>query len=302
MSLSDEIVSLKEEKNAIILAHNYQVAEIQDVADFVGDSLELSRKAVSADARIILFCGVDFMAETAKILNPNKKVLVPDSGARCPMAEMLRIGDLKRAKEENPDAEVVLYVNTLAEAKAECDCVCTSANADRIVNAMDSDTVIFGPDQNLAFYVEQRSDKKLVVVPPKGMCVTHHGMTLSDLMDAKKKHPDAEVVAHPECLPEVQQAADKLASTSGMLRYCKQSDAKEFIIGTEIGMLYPLQKENPTKKFYPLSEDAICSNMKKNTLEKAYLALKNESNQTLVEEGIIKKSQRPIQRMLDLSV
>lgn len=301
MSLKDDILKLKKEKNAVILAHNYQVPEIQDVADFVGDSLELARAATKVDAKIILFCGVDFMAETAKILNPEKKVIVPDKDARCPMAEMLKIDLLKKLKKENPSAEVVLYVNTKAEAKAECDCVCTSANADKIVNAMKSDTVIFGPDQNLSYYVQKRTKKKIITVPENGMCITHHLITLADLMEAKEKHPKAIVVVHPECIPEIQEAADAIASTAGILRYCKESKAKEFIIGTENGMLYRLEKEIPGKKFYPLAKDAICVNMKKNTLEKAFIALRDEKPETKVSKDIASRAEKAIQRMLDLS-
>jgi len=301
MNLSKEILDLKKEKNAVILAHNYQVPEIQDVADFVGDSLELARAATSVDADIILFCGVDFMAETAKILNPEKKVTVPDKSACCPMAEMLKLDYLKKLKKENPAADVVLYVNTKAEAKAECDCVCTSANAEKIVNAMESDTVIFGPDQNLAYYVKKRTDKEIIVAPPTGMCITHYMMTMADLMDAKLKHPNAEVVVHPECIPEIQDVADAIKSTSGMLRYCKELKSKEFIIGTEVGMLYKMSKEMPNKKFYPLSKDAICKNMKKNSLEKAFKALKSGGPEIDVPKDIQLRAKTAIDRMLELS-
>ncbi len=301
MTLSEKVLVLKEEKNAVILAHNYQVPEIQDVADFVGDSLELARRAKQTDADIILFCGVDFMAETAKILNPEKKVIVPDPDAHCPMAGMLKLGYLRELKRRHPDAAVVLYVNTKASEKAECDCICTSANADSIVNAMESDKVIFGPDQNLAYYVKKRTDKEIVVAPPNGMCLTHHGMTMTNLISAKEVHPEAKVVVHPECIPEIQESVDKIASTSGILRYCRDSDAREFIIGTENGMLYRLRKEIPKKRFYPLSKDAICQNMKKNTLEKVFLALQKEAPEIIVPEEIRLRAERAIQRMLELS-
>jgi quinolinate synthase len=217
------------------------------------------------------------------------------------MADMLKIEDLRKVKEENPDAEVVLYVNTKAESKAECDCVCTSANADKIVNAMDSDTVVFGPDQNLAYYVKKRTDKKIVVVPETGMCITHHQMNVSDLMDAKEKHPEALSIVHPEVIPELQEAADAIGSTSGIMRYCKERDANEFIIGTEIGMLYRLEKEIPGKKFYPLKEDSICQNMKKNTIDGVLKALTNMSPEISVPQEIIEKSGKAIRRMIDLS-
>lgn len=301
MPLKEDILRLKKEKNAVILAHNYQVPEIQEVADFVGDSLELAQKAAQTDADIILFCGVDFMAETAKILNPEKKVIIPDKNACCPMAEMLKIDDLRKAKKANPGAKVVLYVNTKADAKAECDCVCTSANADKIVNLMGSDTVIFGPDQNLSYYVQKRSTKKIITVPANGMCITHHAMTMANLMKAKEMHPKALVVVHPECIPEIQEKADAIASTAGILRYCKESKDKEFIIGTENGMLYRLEKEVPGKRFCPLSEDAICVNMKKNTLQKAYDALRSEKPEVTMPEKTRIVAEGAIRRMLELS-
>jgi quinolinate synthase len=263
--------------------------------------LELAQKAARTDADIILFCGVDFMAETAKILSPNKKVLVPDLGARCPMAQMLDYNYLMKVSKENPDAKIVLYVNTRAIEKSVADCVCTSANADRIVNAMTSKTVIFGPDKNLAYYVKKRSDKKIIVAPPSGLCPTHHQITMGDLLEAKEKHPDAKVVVHPEVIPELQEAADAIASTSGILRYCKGSDAREFIIGTENGILHRLHKEIPGKEFYPLSETAICPNMKINTLVKMRDALRDEQPEINIPEPIMIKARRAIQRMLDLS-
>lgn len=301
MDIRDEILGLKERKKAVILAHNYQRGEIQDIADFVGDSLELARKAVRTDAEIILFCGVDFMAETAKILNPEKKVLVPDLGAQCPMAQMLDYDYLIKVSKENPSAEIVLYVNTRAIEKSIADCVCTSANADRIVNAMESDTVIFGPDKNLAYYVQKRSEKSVIVAPPSGLCPTHHQINMADLLEAKKEYPNAKVVVHPEVIPELQDAADAIASTSGILRYCMESKAKEFIIGTENGMLHRLRKELPGKNFYPLSDTAICPNMKINTLENMRDALRDERPEVEIPEPIMIKAKRAIERMLELS-
>lgn len=272
----EKIESLRREKNAIILAHNYQRTEVQEIADFVGDSLELARRAVETDADIIVFCGVDFMAETAAILNPDRKVIIPDRGAICPMARMLSHEDLNAEKEKNPDAEVVLYINTLADCKALADCVCTSANAAKVVEAMDSDTVIFGPDHNLAKYVEKRTSKRIIPVPEYGLCPTHHQISIDDLLESKKKHPKAEVVVHPECVPEVQDMADHIASTSGMVRYCKEAKGKEFLIGTEVGLLYRLKKEIPGKRFYPLSKSAVCPQMKMHTLKKVEKALELE--------------------------
>jgi len=300
MDLSSEIRELKEEKNAVILAHNYQISEIQDVADLTGDSLELSRKASETDAEIIVFAGVDFMAQTAKVLSPEKTVLMPSREARCPMACMLEKDDILKAKQQYPDADVVLYVNTLAEHKALADCVCTSANADRVVNAMDSETVVFGPDMNLAYYVEKRTQKKLIRIPEKGYCHAHTHMSLEDLQRAKQQHPEALVVVHPECIPKIQEKADHIASTSGMLKYCRQSPEKEFIIGTETGMLYPLQKQMPGKKFYPLADTAICSDMKKNTMEGIMNALKTGQHEVMLPEEIVTKSQKAIRRMLEL--
>lgn len=301
MGISDKILSLKDEQDAVILAHNYQIPGIQDLADFVGDSLELARKATTVENSVIVFCGVDFMAETAKILNPEKKVLIPTPDACCPMAAMLDIDYLKEVKEENPEAKTVLYVNTRADAKALADCMCTSANADGMVNAMDSKTVIFGPDQNLSYYVSKRTNKELILVPPNGMCITHHKMGLDDLMSAKEEHPEAKVVVHPECIPEVQELADAVGSTSGILRFCKETPAKEVIIGTEEGMIHRLKKEIPNKEFYPLSSDAVCVNMKKNNLQNLHSTLRDLLNEVTVPESIMEKSRKSIECMLDLS-
>jgi len=288
-------------KKFVILAHNYVRAEVQDIADFVGDSLELARRAVETDAEIIVFCGVDFMAETAAILNPDKKVLIPDLGAVCPMAQMLSPEDLKEAKEKYPDAEVVLYINTLADCKALADCVCTSANAPKIVEAMDSDTIIFGPDHNLAKYVEKRTSKRIIPVPEYGLCPTHHQISVDDLLEGKKKHPEAEVVVHPECVLEVQERADHIASTSGMVRYCKGVKGKEFFIGTEVGLLYRLAKECKGKRFYPLSKSAVCPQMKMHTLKKVERALELEKPIVVVQKEIANAARKAIERMLRIS-
>lgn len=301
MDIQKKIQALKQEKNAIILAHNYQVPEIQDIADFVGDSLELARKAAGTDARIIMFSAVDFMAEIAAILNPDKKVIVPEPDAKCPMAHMLSSRGILKAKREHPNAKVVLYVNTLAEHKALADCCCTSANAPRIVNALDAEEVIFGPDENLAYYVKQNSSKKVHTVPEHGYCKSHVVFRLDDVLLRKQEHPDAELVVHPECIPEVQEHADKIASTSGMLKHVRSSQSKKFIIGTETGLLYRLQKENTEKEFIPLSEDSVCENMKKNTLEKVYKALKEELNEVKVSKETAEKARKGIELMLELS-
>ncbi len=298
----ERIERLKREKNAIILAHNYQRAEIQDIAEFVGDSLELARKAMDTTADLIIFCGVDFMAETAAILNPDKKVVIPDKGAICPMAQQLFADDLLAAKRKNPDAKVVLYVNTLAECKALADCVCTSANAQEIVNAMDSSTVLFGPDRNLAYHAQKTTSKIIIPVPEHGLCPSHHQIVMTDLLKAKKAHPRAKIIVHPECIPEVQDHADYIASTSGMVKICNEKGAgDEFLIGTEIGLLHRLKKEAPEKKFYPISTTAVCPQMKMHTLEKVEAALKNEKPEVVVPDEIMDKARKAIERMLEIS-
>ena len=293
------IEKLKDEKNAIILAHNYSRPEIQDVADFVGDSLELAEKASKTDAGIIVFCGVDFMAETAAILNPDKKVLIPDI-AICPMAQMLKREDLLKAKKRYPDAEVVLYINTLAEHKVYADCICTSANASHIVESMNSDTVIFGPDINLARYVESQTSKRVIPVPEYGLCPTHHQITAEDLSDAKASHPGVEIVAHPECTEEILKKANAIASTSGMIKYCKESEEVEFLIATETGLIHRLRKDVPGKKFYPLSKSAVCPQMKIHTLRKVEMALEMERIHVKVPKDTAEKAMIPIKRMLSM--
>ncbi|HID19542.1 MAG TPA: quinolinate synthase NadA [Methanophagales archaeon] len=297
----ERIERLKRRKNAIILAHNYQRAEVQDIAEFVGDSLELARKAVDMTADIIIFCGVDFMAETAAILNPDKKVIIPDIGAICPMAQQLPTEDLQVAKREHPDAEVVLYVNTLAESKALADCICTSANAQEIVRAMDTSTVLFGPDHNLAYYAQKATSKRIIPVPEYGLCPSHHQIVIEDLMKAKEAHPVAKIAVHPECIPEVQDNADYIASTSGMVKICKEVKDTEFLIGTEIGLLHRLKKELPEKKFYPISDTAVCPQMKIHTLEKIEEALEKEKPEVVVKKEIAEKARKAIERMLKLS-
>ncbi|MDP6670364.1 MAG: quinolinate synthase NadA, partial [archaeon] len=248
MDFAAEIEKLKAEKNAVLLVHNYQVAEVQEVADFLGDSLGLARKAKESNADMIVFAGVDFMAETAKILNPNKKVLITSQEACCPMAGMLSKEQLLETKTAHPKAQVVLYVNSSGECKALADSCCTSANADKIVNAMTSDEVIFGPDKNLAHFVQKRTEKKIIPVPENGHCYVHDIIELPALEVAIEKHPGAVVIVHPECPANVQERADHIASTSGMVRLSKELPDKEFIIGTEVGMLHRLQKDNPEKK------------------------------------------------------
>lgn len=302
--LQRKITEVKEEKNAVLLVHNYQVPEIQVIADYLGDSLGLSRKAQEeGDADIIVFCGVDFMAETAYILNPDKKVILPSLSARCPMAAMLPVGVLQEAKAAHPEAAVVLYVNTLAEAKAEADVVCTSANAAEIIAKLDEETVLFGPDRNLAWYASQRvPDKEIIPVPADGFCNVHrlYGDG-AEAMKLKEKYPEAEVLVHPECEPEFQTKADYVLSTGGIYRRCKESDAKVFIIGTEVGMVDRLKREIPGKTFLPALEHNECSAMKRITLENTYEALLNEAPEVRVPEEIARRARMPIERMLEMS-
>lgn len=300
-ALIDKINALKREKRAVILAHNYQRAEIQEVADYVGDSVGLSREAMEVDAEIILFSAVDFMAETAAVLNPDKKVLIPSLGARCPMAAMLQIDTLREYRRRYPKVPLVLYVNTLAEAKAECDVCCTSANAVEIVEALDSDTVLFGPDCNLARYVAEKTGKTVIPVPESGFCPTHVLFLEEDVLKVKEEYPGAVLMAHPECRPEVWSIADYVGSTSQMSRFVKSSKEREFIIATEVGLLHRLRRENPEKEFIPAYEDAICVNMKINTLEKLYLALRDERYLVKVPESTATKAREAIMRMFELT-
>ena len=301
VTLTDEITKLKREKNAIILAHNYQRPEIQDIADYVGDSIELSRKAVEEkEAERIVFCAVDFMAESAAILNPDKKVLLPTLGARCPMAQMLTVDEIKRWKVLYPLLPVVLYVNTLASAKAYCDICCTSANAVEVVESLNAETVLFGPDRNLAEYVRRKTGKTIIPIPERGFCPTHLLFQPEDVQMLKMKRPDAIVMVHPECTLEVQNIADFIGSTSQMCRYARESNAKTFIVATEEGLLHRLRKENPEKRFILAYEDAVCPNMKLNTLERLYKALKEEKHVVTVPEPIAKRARKALERMFEL--
>jgi quinolinate synthase len=301
MALADEILKLKKEKKAIILAHNYQRAEIQEVADYVGDSIELSRKAiVEKDAEMIVFCAVDFMAESAAILNPEKKVLLPCLGARCPMAQMLTVDEIRRAKNKYPGAPVVLYVNTLAACKAECDICCTSANAVEVIKSLKEETIIFGPDKNLAEYVSEETGKRLIPIPENGFCPTHLLFQPEDVIVLKMQHPKATVMVHPECSREMRKVANFIGSTSKMCRYAQESKAQDFIVGTEEGILDRLRKENPSKNFYLAYEGAICPNMKLTTLDRLYASLKEEKNVVKVPKHIAKKARTSLERMFEV--
>jgi quinolinate synthase len=301
MDLADKIQNLKKEKKAIILAHNYQRPEIQDIADYVGDSIEISSKAMQEkDAETIVFCAVDFMAESAAILNPQKKVLLPTLGARCPMAQMLTVEEIKRQKSKHPNAPVVLYVNTLAAAKAQCDVCCTSANAVEVIESLDADTVLFGPDRNLAEYVQEKTGKTLIPIPDYGFCPTHLLFQPEDVKVLKIQHPDAEVIVHPECSSEMRKTADFVGSTSRMCRYAKESPCKQFIVGTEEGLLHRLRKENPEKEFFIAYEGAVCPNMKLTTLDRLYASLKEGRHVVKVPEPTATKARKALERMFEV--
>jgi quinolinate synthase len=294
----EEIVKLKEERNAILLAHNYQPAEIQDIADLTGDSLELSRAAATMQGGVIVFCGVDFMAETAAILSPQKTVLLPAEDACCPMAQMITADELRLAKERHPDAAVVCYVNTTADVKAESDICCTSSNAVKVVNSVGQDTIIFVPDRNLGQYA-QRFTKK-TILPWEGFCIVHDRITPAQVKEARAIHPDAVVLVHPECRPDVIDLADYVASTSGIIRHVCTSEKKEFIIGTEVGILHRIAKQCPDKTCYSLLSDAICRNMKKTSLEKVRNSLATLQPRITVPEEVAGRARRAIERMLSL--
>ncbi len=300
--LTRKISELKREKQAIILAHNYQRPEIQEIADYVGDSIELSRRATSEkEARFIVLSAVNFMAESAALLNPEKTVLLPSPGARCPMAQMLPAESVRLWKKRYPKVPIVLYVNTLAESKAECNVCCTSANAAKIVGSLDSDTVLFGPDHNLAWFVQQKTGKKIIAIPDRGFCPTHALFAEGDIVFLKKQHPDALAMVHCECAPEVQLRADFVGSTSQMCRYAKEATAKKFIVGTENGLIHRLQKENLGKEFIPAYDGAVCPNMRLNTLERLYLSLKEEKHQVTIPRPIAEKARLALERMFELS-
>jgi quinolinate synthase len=301
MDLTQKILKLKKEKKAVILAHNYQRPEIQEIADYVGDSIELSRKAMQEkDAEFLVFSAVDFMAESAAILNPTKKVLLPCLGARCPMAQMLTVDEIKRAKALYPDAPVVLYVNTLASSKAYCDICCTSANAVEVIKSLDADTILFGPDRNLGEYVAEKTGKTIIPIPEWGFCPTHLLFQPEDVKVLKMQHPDATVMAHPECSADMRKVADFIGSTSKMCRYAQESNAKTFIVGTEEGIMHRLKKENPNKEFILAYEGAVCPNMKLTTLDRLYASLKEEKNIIKVPEPIAKKARASLERMFEV--
>lgn len=297
--LIDKIQRLKMQRNAVILAHNYQPGEIQDIADFTGDSLGLSVQASETEADVIVFCGVLFMAETAVILSPEKTVLLPDKMAGCPMADMINAEQLQALKDQHPEALVVCYVNSTAEVKALSDYCCTSGNALELVQTLPRDRdIIFVPDKNLGGFIVERTGRQMILWP--GYCSTHVRILPDDVRSARERHPGATVLAHPECSPEVRALADELLSTGGMLKFAKTSDVTDFIIATEKGIIHSLKKQNPEKAFYPVTEKAVCPNMKKISLEKVAWALEDMQYQITVPEPIRSNAKRSLDRMLQV--
>ena len=298
--LSDEIRSLAAGRNAVILAHNYCRGEVQDVADFTGDSLELARKAAETTADVIVFCGVYFMAETAKILNPSRTVLIPDPSAGCPMADMVTAEQLRGLKASHPGAKAVCYVNSTAEVKAECDMCVTSGNAERVMARFAPDEeVIFVPDQHLGGHIAGLLGRTYTLWP--GYCPTHAAVTAAAIGEARRRHPGAPVLVHPECARDVREAADERLSTGGMCRYARESSAREIVVGTETGILHRLRKENPGKLFHPVSDRIVCPNMKKNTLENLRDSLRDMKTEVVVPEEIAVRARRAIDAMLAIN-
>jgi quinolinate synthase len=318
--IREEILQLKEKRRAIILSHNYQRDEVQDIADFIGDSLELSRTASTIDCDVIVFCGVNFMAESASVLSPNKTVLLPELDATCPMAEMIQVSSprkvwktypgyevqpsfifpheftLKEMKAKYQGVPVVAYVNTTADVKAESDICCTSANVVKVIESLPDEKVICIPDRNLSIWAQKNTKKQ--VITWDGFCHVHDRVTREDVLKARKEYPNALFMAHPECKLEVLELADHVTSTSGMLRFANASEAKEFIVGTELGLMYRLRKENPDKVFYPLRKDMICPNMKKTTLKSVLIALREMKHIVKVPEDIRIPAKKALDRML----
>lgn len=295
-----KIEILRKERKAVILAHNYQNPEIQDIADFTGDSLELSRRAAETDASVIVFCGVHFMAETAAILNPERIVLLPRPDAGCPMADMIGADDMIKIRERYPDAPIVTYVNSTAEVKALSTLCCTSANVVKVVSSLKDHPLIYMvPDRNLALYASRHV--KANIAYWNGYCPIHDGLRAHDVMRAKAAHPNALFIAHPECRPEVIDIADHVFSTSGMLRFAEESDHDEIIVGTEVGILYPMRKRAPHKKFYPASERMVCANMKKTRLKDVLKALETLEPRVIVPEDIRRKALSAISKMLEMA-
>ncbi|MFD0962081.1 quinolinate synthase NadA [Paenibacillus chungangensis] len=296
--LRERLMQLKKERNAIILAHYYQRDEIQEVADFRGDSFLLAQKAAQTDAEVIVFCGVHFMGESAKILAPNKTVIIPDERAGCPMADMVNVEGLRKLKAQHPGATVVTYINSSAEIKAETDICCTSANAVNVVNSVEGQDVIWVPDKNLGHYVQQNTDKNMIIW--EGYCNTHDMLTVKDVEEMKAKYPEAQFVVHPECRPEVVALGDFVGSTTAILKYCRDSDYQEFIVGTEDGTGYQLRLDSPDKKFHFASKYLVCPNMKVNNLKKLVKCLETMQPQIYVPPQVAEKARLSLERMLQV--
>ena len=295
--LKERIKQLKEEKNAVIVAHNYQNDEVQEIADVIGDSLALSRYCANNDKDVIVFCGVHFMAESAKILSPSKTVLLAEIDAGCPMADMITADALREAKKKYPGAVVVCYVNSSAEVKAESDICCTSSNAVEVVKSIPEKDILFVPDKNLGSYVAEKVPEKNIILW-EGYCITHHRISVEQVREIKKIHPDALVLVHPECRKEVCEEADFVGSTKQIIDFAEKSEHSKFIIGTEMGVLYKLKRDNPDKTLYLLSQGLICPNMKKTTLESVYNALKEMKYEIKLDENIRLNAKKALDRMI----
>jgi quinolinate synthase len=296
--LSERIAKLKAQRKAVILAHNYQLGEVQDIADITGDSLQLAREAVQVEADVIVLCGVVFMAETAKLLNSQRTVLIPDPLAGCPMCDMAPVEKLRARKAQLPGVPVVAYVNTTADVKAEADICCTSSNAMEVVNSLPDERILFVPDKNLGHWVQRHTEKEIILW--EGHCPTHQRILAQDVARLRSEHPKAKVMVHPECTPDVVDLADEVLSTGQMLRWARETDAQEIIVGTEIGMIHPLKKGSPEKTFIPISHLSTCPNMKRTTLEKVAWALEDMQYEVDVPEGVAAPARRAIERMLEV--
>jgi len=299
--LKNRILELKKKKNAVIVAHNYQIDEVQEIADVVGDSFALSKYCATGSAEVIVFCGVHFMAESAKILSPEKTVVLPEIDAGCPMADMVTAEGLREMKKRYPNAAVVCYINSTAEVKAESDVCCTSSNAIEVVRNIEEKDIIFVPDKNLGSFVAKQLPQKNIILW-NGFCITHHKIKPDEVNRIKEEHPDALLLVHPECRPDIVEKADFAGSTKQIIDFATQSPHKKFIIGTEMGVLYTLKKNNPDKKFYLMSQGLICPNMKKTSLQSVYNALNDLKYKIEVDEQIRVKARKSLDRMLDICV
>lgn len=297
--LVKKISELKKEKNAVIVAHNYQIDDVQEIADVVGDSLALSQYCESGSADVIVFCGVHFMAESAKILSPEKTVLLPELHAGCPMADMVTADELREMKKKHPEAAVVCYINSSAEVKAESDICCTSSNALKVVKSIKEKDIIFVPDKNLGTYVSTMVPEKNIILW-EGFCVTHHRIRIEDVKKIKELHPDAQMLVHPECQDDIVKMADFVGSTKQIIDYATESKNNKFIIGTEMGVMYKLKKNNPRKEFFLMSQGLICPNMKKTSLKSVYNALNEWKYVITLEESIRLKAKKSLDRMLEI--